>query len=136
MAREHGGILVGFRDGIDLCVEDILEVADSTAGRTSYLRRERPARKALQRYLERNNPEDQVGYVGEWHTHPAPIPPSHVDEQTMRTMARRNRRQVALVVASLGTDRKSVDLHALVSLPQTRRSRIAGRAAAAEVVVG
>jgi len=133
--KERGGILVGFRDGTDITVEDIIEVPDATARRTTYVRREHPAREALNDYLKRTGSNDPVGYVGEWHTHPAQVPLSRTDQHAMRTMARKNRKPVALVVAALGTDKHSVNLHALISRPDTLRSRVAGHHSAAVVTV-
>jgi integrative and conjugative element protein (TIGR02256 family) len=133
--KERGGLLIGYRDGNDIVVEDIVEVPDATAGCTSYLRRERPARRALSAYLARTSAEDVTGYVGEWHTHPAPLPPSPTDQHTMRTMARKNRNPVALVVAAHDPDGGTVELHALVSKPDTARSRLTGRHTVCDVVL-
>lgn len=135
VTTEHGGILVGYRVGNDIAVEDIIEVPDATAARTIYLRRERPAREALANYLERAGQDETVGYVGEWHTHPAPQPPSTTDKHAMRTMARKNRNPVALVIAALDADHQTVDLHALISRPGSLRSRLAGRYAVGTVVL-
>ena len=127
IAREHGGILVGYRSGVDIVVEDILEVPDATANRTSYLRREDAARQTLTEFLKHIGSDTTVGYVGEWHTHPAPLPPSPTDQHAMRIMVRGNRYPVALVVAALHADTGAVDLHALISKANTLRSRFAGR---------
>ena len=135
VTAERGGILLGYRDGNEIAVEDTIEVPDATAARTTYLRRERPAREALSGYLERTGHDDVIGYVGEWHTHPAPQPPSDTDRHAMRTMARKNRNPVALVVAALGTDHRTVDLHALISTPNSLGSRLTGRHAAVVLVV-
>lgn len=125
--REHGGILIGYRDTHGITIDDIVEVTDSSATRTSYLRRENPARRALTEYLDRPGLEQTLGYVGEWHTHPEPSPPSSTDHHAMRTMARRNCQPVALVVAALQSDRRNVHLYALVSKPERIRSRAFGQ---------
>ena len=135
VSKEHGGILIGYRHGNDIAVDDILEVPDATAGRTNYLRRENPARQALSEYLERIGSDDVIGYVGEWHTHPAPLPPSPTDQHAMRAMTRKNRNSVALVVAALDPDHGTVDLHALISQPGTLRSRLTGRHSVGTVVL-
>lgn len=126
-AIERGGLLVGFREGSDILVEDILEVPDTRAGRTTYLRREGPARAALDAYLARPGTDKLVGYVGEWHTHPRPVGPSAVDEAAMRAMVRANRRTVGLIVAALDDDLRTVQLHGLVSAAPTPWTRVAGR---------
>ena len=131
--REHGGILVGYRDTHGITIDDIIEVTDTTATRTRYLRRESSAQQALTAYLNRPGLEHTLGYVGEWHTHPAPAPPSSTDHHTMRTMARRNRQPVTLVVAALQPDRRNVHLYALISHPERMRSRFFGQFDPAEI---
>ncbi len=132
---ERGGILIGYREGQDVVVEDLVQVPDATAGRSTYLRREGPAQQALDAYLDRARADDALGYVGEWHTHPGPAPPSPVDHHATRTMARRNRQPVALIVAALRDDHQSVDLHALISEPRRLRDRVTGRHTVAVVSV-
>lgn len=131
--REHGGILIGYRDSHGITVDDIIEVADTAATRTRYLRRENPAQRALTAYLDRPGLEQTLGYVGEWHTHPAPSPPSSTDHHAMRIMARRNCQPVALVVAALQSDRRNVHLYALISTPERIRSRAFGQFDPAEI---
>ncbi len=135
LRAERGGILIGYRERHDVVVEDIVQVPDSTAGRTTYLRREGPAQQALDAYLNRAGGDDALGYVGEWHTHPRLAPPSPVDHRAMRTMTRRNRQPVALIVAALRDDHRSVDLHALISEPRRPRDRVTGRHTVALVSV-
>lgn len=131
--REHGGILIGYRETHGITIDDIIEVTDISATRTSYLRRENPARRVLAAYLDRPGLEQTLGYVGEWHTHPAPVPPSPTDHHAMRTMARRNRQPVTLVVAALQSDRRNVDLYALISNPKRIHSRAFGQFGPAEI---
>lgn len=126
-AAERGGILIGYRETHDVVVEDIIQVPDSTAGHTTYLRREDPGQQALDAYLDRAGADDALGYVGEWHTHPRPAPPSPVDHHAMRTMTRKNRQPVALIVSALRDNHRSVDLHALISEPRRLRDRVTGR---------
>lgn len=124
---ERGGLLIGFREGDDIVVEDILDVPDVAAGRTAYLRREGPAQTVLDAYFARPGADDHIGYVGEWHTHPSPGGPSRVDQTAMRTMVRSNRHSIALVVAALGDDERSVQLHGLISASSALWARMAGR---------
>lgn len=131
--REHGGILIGYRDTHGITIDDIIEVPDATAARTRYLRREDQARRALTAYLDRPGLEQALGYVGEWHTHPAPASPSSTDYHAMRTMARRNRQPVALVVAALQPDRRDVHLYVLISNSKRIRARVFGQFDAAEI---
>lgn len=134
-SKEHGGLLIGYRDGSSITIEDIIEIPDVTAGRTRYLRREHPARPALAAYLDRPGVGDTIGYVGEWHTHPAPVPPSPADKRAMRTMARKNRRPVALIVAALQADRCGVALHALISAPEKCRGLVRSQYKVAAIAI-
>jgi integrative and conjugative element protein (TIGR02256 family) len=76
---ETGGILIGFRDGVHVRVKDALEVHDPTAPHTSYTLRAKPRETALTRYLQSLPPNSLMGYVGDWHTHPADAEPSGTD---------------------------------------------------------
>lgn len=133
--QERGGILVGYREGHDVYVEDALPVSDPTAGHSSYLRRARPAEQVLAAYLQpfaETEGRSYVGYVGEWHTHPLPAPPSPTDHAAMRTMSRANRQPVAMLVIARH-DETTVSFHGLVSVPDRIRHRLAGRHVTATV---
>lgn len=132
--QEYGGILIGYRDRDGIRIDDIIEVPDATAARTRYSRREAPARRALTTYLDRPGLDQALGYVGEWHTHPAPVAPSSTDHHAMRIIARRNREPVALIVAALQADGRDVHLYALIS--NSARSRMFGKFGSAEIKVG
>jgi hypothetical protein len=123
---ERGGILVGYRTEMAIHVEDALTVSDRTAARTTYLRRSTPANRTLRDYM--NVAEDPyIGYVGEWHTHPLPMPPSPTDRAAMRLMSMKNREPVALVVAARELDDRSVRFYGLASEPQPIAARMIGR---------
>ena len=129
---ERGGILVGYRRGLNVVVEDALTVPDPRANRTTYVRRPKPAADVLAAYLRHADP--LVGYVGEWHTHPEPQPPSGIDHQAMRMMTRRNRDPTAMVVAALEPD-GTIELHGLLGVPDSWTHRLSGRHLAASVTV-
>lgn len=112
--RERGGILLGYRSTNGLVIEEALDVADESAGHGRYLRRSKRAQEVLATYLK-HQVDPMIGYVGEWHTHPSPVPPSAVDHASMFIMAVRNKEQVALVVAALKSDRKGVLYYALAT---------------------
>lgn len=124
--RERGGILVGFRTQTGLHIEDALLVPDQTAARTHYLRRAKDAARVLNDYLD-GDTDPLVGYVGEWHTHPSPLPPSPTDRASMRLMSIRNKHPVALIVAALQSDRQDVQIYAMISAPKPLTRRIVGR---------
>lgn len=97
--RETGGILLGFRDDEDIQVEAALTVKDSWATRSSYRRRQKKTQRQLDEYLE--HCQDQtIGYVGEWHTHTAPQPPSETDRATMARFSAASSDAIALVVVA------------------------------------
>jgi integrative and conjugative element protein (TIGR02256 family) len=76
---ETGGILLGFRDGRDVHIQDVLEVPDPEATYRSYKLRWRPREKILRHYLTDLPADSVLGYVGDWHTHPADCEPSAID---------------------------------------------------------
>jgi integrative and conjugative element protein (TIGR02256 family) len=121
--RERGGILVGYRQRRDVVVDDALTVPDPRANRTTYVRRPGPAKHVLDTYLR--HADACAGYIGEWHTHPQPEPPSHTDHAAMRTMTTRNRHPIAMVVAALQPD-GTVQFHALLSTPDNWPHRLGG----------
>lgn len=96
LPRETGGFLAGFRvdDTIVVTRAIVVDDVDSTGG--SYLRRGRSASRLLTQL--RADAPDIVGYVGEWHVHPANRPPSRTDVVTLRQAARDAGDAVALVV--------------------------------------
>lgn len=98
LPRETGGILLGWREPDAVVVSEMIEVVDPEASPMSYVRRHAHAEAALQRALEDAAPGDPVGYVGEWHAHPAPQGPSRQDRRELRALARRTAHPVALVV--------------------------------------
>lgn len=116
--REVGGLLVGFRSGNDVHVEDVIVVADPTASRNRFVLREGRREKALQRY-RRSIPEGSpLGYVGTWHSHPADVGPSWVDRRTFRQELLSAPDSIAMVVlARCGPDWRPV---ALVGRPHFR----------------
>ncbi|MGF0308941.1 Mov34/MPN/PAD-1 family protein [Rhodococcus sp. IEGM1428] len=123
---EYGGVLVGYRTQNGLHIEDALLVPDHTAARTHYLRRGRDATTVLAEYLDLQS-DPVIGYVGEWHTHPAPAPPSAIDHAAMRLMSSKNKRPVALVVAALELNHRDIQLYAMLSTPSSLPRRLLGR---------
>jgi Prokaryotic homologs of the JAB domain len=83
--RETGGVLAGvLTHGSRPWVTHAVELRSAKATGSSY---ELPAgarRKAIAR-LRRDDP--RLGYVGEWHVHPADVEPSTVDNATIRRLA-------------------------------------------------
>lgn len=118
--NELGGILVGWWDGDSTAVvQELLPVPDHQAGRAQYERRHSPAQEVLEEYL-RTHDDPRCGYIGEWHSHPAPQPPSSIDRAALSGIVRQVRGPVALVVLSLTLER-GVDVHALIGRPRWPR---------------
>jgi hypothetical protein len=106
---ETGGILLGWHDGETMVVSDALQVDDPEASPHGYMRNDGTAQHALDAFLSGSS-DPRVGYIGEWHSHPSPQPPSHIDYTTLRELALDTDYQVALAVFSVDADR-SVTAH-------------------------
>jgi len=98
LPRETGGLLLGYRDGLDVHIVDAIEVGDASAGRSHYVLRHAARERALAEYLNALPPGSPVGYVGTWHSHPANVGPSWTDRQTFRHDVLRAPDTVAMVV--------------------------------------
>lgn len=98
--RETGGILLGWRHKGGIHVEQTIEVLDRQAGHTWYRRRHAPAEAALAAVLEHVPENSALGYVGEWHTHPARVGPSFHDRRELRRISGKTTHEVALLVAA------------------------------------
>lgn len=122
---ERGGILIGYRIEATIHIHDALSVADATAAHTHYLRRNREGQKVLNDWMNATD-DPTLGYVGEWHTHPAPVPPSPRDLASARMMAIKNRKPVALLVAALVDNKQDVALYAVLTQPTTLVRRLTG----------
>lgn len=98
MPLETGGILLGYREGVDVMVTHALVVEGSGASGNRYVRDDVEANRMLSEFLKDRGIDDVTGYVGEWHSHPAPSGPSSIDQAAMRAIARASDAPVALVV--------------------------------------
>lgn len=95
--RETGGLLLGYSLDDTIHVVDIAEVPDQTATRTSYVRPQALGQDSLDEALK-NEPDARVGYMGDWHSHPAAVGPSSQDIRQLRSFARETGRPIALMV--------------------------------------
>jgi len=102
LPNEAGGILLGWRMSGCIHVYKALEVPDRAAGRASYLRKHDVAEAVLQAELIHVAGNPAVGYVGEWHSHPAALPPSSQDERELRDIARLAGGAVTMIVVVRG----------------------------------
>lgn len=124
LPREVGGILVGWREGTHvIVVQDMLVVPYQSPSHSRYDRNHAPAEELLQQHLaEADNP--QLGYVGEWHSHPAPQPPSSLDLSTIRNIAGRLDEPIALIVLVAHRDGHSIEPVARTARKATLRTAV------------
>jgi integrative and conjugative element protein (TIGR02256 family) len=98
LPSEVGGILLGYREDNRIVVADVLTVQQPGASTHRYVRDDVAANQQLRRWLSYREPDDPVGYVGEWHSHPAPVGPSRRDIASIRATARAAHDAIALLV--------------------------------------
>lgn len=79
--NETGGILLGWRSTDAVVVTGSLEVPDIGASPHRYRRHHGAAQAALTAALADEPADGPVGYVGEWHVHPAHQPASWQDRR-------------------------------------------------------
>jgi integrative and conjugative element protein (TIGR02256 family) len=82
--NEAGGILVGVRAANRPWITHAIEIGSGSVGTTHYVLPAgvtRPLVRCIRRVDKR------LGYLGEWHIHPADVGPSETDKQTMRVVA-------------------------------------------------
>lgn len=103
LPRETGGILVGWHEGDTVVVTDVLHVPDKRASGHRYGRNHKRAQRVLDQHRMKAA-DKNVGYVGEWHSHPAPQPPSHVDLESLAELTEVTDQTVALVVFAVHPD--------------------------------
>lgn len=85
--RETGGVLLGFRSGSDVCVTNLLEVPAAVATHTRYASDEADRNAAIEQFKATQVPDEQIGYVGTWHSHPGASKASPRDRRTLREEA-------------------------------------------------
>ncbi|MFG1909445.1 Mov34/MPN/PAD-1 family protein [Kribbella sp. NPDC048928] len=102
--KEVGGILVGWWEGPKTAVvHEILVVSDDQSGLNHYDRKHDLAQSVLTKYLS-GLEDHRMGYIGEWHSHPAARPPSDIDLEELVAISRRSRRPVVLMVLAVTAD--------------------------------
>lgn len=99
---ETGGILLGYREIDNVVITHALVVDGGGATKDRYVRDDVRANERLAEFLSDRAEDDPIGYVGEWHSHPAPSGPSAIDRNAMRGTAKAADGSVALLVFTPG----------------------------------
>lgn len=133
LPMETGGILLGYREDVNMVVTHALVVGDENVTHTRYIRNDVTANAILAEFLAERAEDDPTGYVGEWHSHPAPQGPSQIDLGALRETAKASNGPIALVIHALGGDKpffggiarrqlfgRTAVKEATVSLPKSR----------------
>lgn len=94
---ETGGLLLGWWEKNTIVIADALEVFDSSATAASWTRRQSNSQKALDAALTASA-NANIGYVGDWHCHPAPVGASDTDLQSLARSSTEYPSPLALVV--------------------------------------
>lgn len=79
---ETGGLLVGWWDAGTVFIKDAVEIVDPDATSVAWSRHQETAQQILDQTLTRIA-HPWLGYVGDWHSHPKPCPPSGTDLHTL-----------------------------------------------------
>lgn len=98
LPAEAGGILLGYYENKNIVVTNALVVEGDSPSFTQYVRDDVKANALLRAFLDGRASDDPIGYVGEWHSHPAPRGPSRTDISAMHAIARASDRPIALLV--------------------------------------
>lgn len=115
---ETGGILLGWRDINRMHVARFIEVRDPNAKHVTYERNHAAAQAALKAMKAELPPGSLLGYVGEWHTHPALQPPSRQDRKELKALGRMTALPVAMIVIATNGVRQ-VQAYALAASGRT-----------------
>lgn len=98
LPMETGGILIGYHESNTIVVTNALTIDSGQATTNQYIRDDVQANRLLQEFLANRASDDPSGYVGEWHSHPAPAGPSPTDVGALRAIAKSSNGPIALVV--------------------------------------
>lgn len=94
---EAGGILIGWWIKDNIHIEDVIEVTYADATGNSWVREEAQAQAALDQKLETSK-DEKAGYVGDWHSHPAPIGASPQDIKSLKRSSKQYKNSLATIV--------------------------------------
>lgn len=93
---ETGGVLVGVLRDTQPWITSVVEIRDPLRTSTRYVIPSGATPLAVELARER---DARVGYIGDWHSHPADLPVSGTDQTTLRRNARKRKsRRVATIL--------------------------------------
>lgn len=95
--QETGGLLIGWWDKDSVIIEDIAVVEDMGATTHSWTRDEDKSQSTLDQ-IRGTHPSTPIGYVGDWHCHPANVGASSTDIQSLKAASRQYKLPVVLIV--------------------------------------
>lgn len=95
--RETGGLLLGWWQDGSIVIDSVIVLADNGATGTSWTRYEDQAQERLDTVLDVNR-DPYLGYVGDWHSHPAPVGASHTDLRSLTRSSKQYQHPLALVI--------------------------------------
>jgi integrative and conjugative element protein (TIGR02256 family) len=95
--KETGGLLLGWWEDTTVVVGHAVEVPDPDATRSTWTRHEDAAQATLEAAL-RDLGHPWLGYVGDWHSHPAMLDASSTDELSLRRASSQYAKPLALLV--------------------------------------
>ncbi len=106
--NETGGVLLGVRTAGRPWIVQAVEIPTSDSGRHHY-RLPAGTTTAAVHHARRSDP--RLGYLGEWHSHPADVGPSATDRATRRRLSLRNPwTGLVLIVVRDGEDGRWLDV--------------------------
>lgn len=111
--NETGGILLGLNANGTPWITHIVEIPSDDRGRSHYRLPGGQTQAAVHAAREK---DPRLGYLGEWHSHPADVAPSPTDRATMRrlTYLRQPRFGPVLIVARRTNNGYNLDTRQIV----------------------
>jgi integrative and conjugative element protein (TIGR02256 family) len=108
--QETGGLLLGWWDDGRVVVRHAVEVPDPDATTNSWSRDEPRAQAALDAALaEQDHP--WLGYVGDWHSHPAPCGASWQDVASIKRASRQYNQPLVVLVHRVDGPMEPIGAH-------------------------
>jgi proteasome lid subunit RPN8/RPN11 len=95
--HETGGLLLGWWEKGSIIIEHAIVLNDANATTHSWVRHEAEAQAALDRVRDARG-SAPLGYVGDWHSHPANVGASGTDIMSLKTASGQFQLPLVLIV--------------------------------------